>query len=482
MTQTKSKSCIALLLFVIFLAAPGCVATAPVGPQKGSVVKAAESRPRGAAYQEMVARYGGVYRDPKVSLWLSTVGQSLAAHCGRPDIPFTFTILDTGEINAFSTPGGDIYVTRGLLALADNEAEVAAALSHEMGHLIHGDQGERYRQSQETGLAGLFSGSPGWGRPNFILTTERIRFTQDQEFRADEAGIQIMATSGYDPRAMASLLAAVDREAQSAVDTAAPYARPLADTSYGDSHPLTAERVAAAARLASLNHSGNDRSSRDLYLQAVDGLLYGAGSGQGYVRNHVFVHPAAGITFRLPDGFIPRSTRSAFIATRADGAALVLTSAAPGTAASPYDYLTEIWARDIVLDTSDPITVNGRPGAIATAHILSDLGPVDVRLIAIGWSPSLVYRMIFIAPAYAGVDLQACIDTSAGSFRALSKAEAARIAPFRLHVVAAQPQDTLGMLLRHMAADVSREELFRTLNRLAPSDSIRSGRQYKLVE
>ena len=485
MKQRKIRWLGALLILAVATALSGCA----VGPRSVESADSSIGRdgldPRDAEFRETVGQYGGVYGEPKLNVWLTSLGRGLAAHCGRPDMSFTFTILDTGEVNAFSTPGGFIYVTRGLLTLADSEAEVAAALSHEMAHLVRGDQAERYRKSQtvemDSVIAGLLYGERGGERASAALVFERARFSQEQEFRADEAGIGILSAAGYDPRAMASLLAALDRDLRTTGDTDASSV-PLANATYVESHPLTAERVAAAGRIAGQFVTRTYRNGRESYLRTVDGMHYGAGAEQGFVRDHVFVHRRAGIMFRLPTGFTARSAESAFVATRRDGLALVLTSASPKTAATPFDYLTQVWARDLALQNSDPISVNGRPAAVASARVDSDRGPVDVRLAAIGWSPSLVYRLLVIAPVDAVAASKDCMATTLDSFGALSGSVAMRLRPPRLRVITARSRDTVPALLRRMASDYARDDLFRSLNRLAQNEALRPGRQYKLVE
>src|SRR5262249_42739442 len=144
--------------------------------------------------------------------YVSSIGTLLAHTTERPDIPFTFTVLDTPMVNAFALPGGYVYVTRGLIALADNEAELAGVLGHEIGHVVARHQAQRYSQSVLAGLGaailGVATGSSvvgdvaGTGAQAYIQS-----YSRDQEFEADMLGVRYMARAGYDPQAMATFLA-----------------------------------------------------------------------------------------------------------------------------------------------------------------------------------------------------------------------------------------------------------------------------------
>jgi predicted Zn-dependent protease len=419
--------------------------------------------------------YGGVYADARLDAWLSALGRGLAAQSGRRDIAFSFTILDSGAVNAFSTPEGAIFVTRGLLALANSDAEIAGALGHEIGHVVAGDRAEGGRLTRmRDRLAGLLAGLADWTGLDTVVNDKR--FSQAQEFDADAYAIRIEAAAGYDPRALAAFLATLDHAAAPTEDEAAAPTR-----GYADTHPLTSDRIARANGLAAPYPTGQ-RIGRETYLRAIDGMIYGDSADQGYVRGGVFIHPRAGFRFDIPRGFSIRNTPLAVIASRPDGAALVLTSAVPGIAATPYDYLTETWTTGLSLSSEAAVSINGRPAAVATARAAGNRGPLDVSLAVIGWSPSLVYRWVSSAPL-ADVSIAASVLSSAlAGFRRVTQDELARLQPLRLRVLTAKPGDTVANLAGQMAIENNPEDLLRILNGWLPDERIRAGQQFKVVQ
>jgi predicted Zn-dependent protease len=211
-------------------------------------------------------------------------------------------------------------------------------------------------------------------------------------------------------------------------------------------------------------------------------MTFGDGPDRGYVRRGEFVHPRAGFRFSAPDGFMIRGTASAVIAWRRDGATLVLTSAAPGIAASPLDYLVDQWASDLALDQAGPITINSRPAASAQAFVQSDRGPLNAYLLVIGWSPSLVYRLALLIPPRSADRAAAVFWPAADSFEPLTPAQAALYPPLKLRVVTVTRRDTVASLASRMATTEPREERFRILNGLGAGDAVRPGQRVKIVE
>lgn len=444
-----------------------------------------QARLNKAERARIINQYGGAYQYEKLNGWISSIGDILAQHSDRSDLRFTFIVLDSGEVNAFSTPDGYVYVTRGLVALAANEAEVAAALAHEMGHIIRGDQRNRYQQSQTARagslLLGLFSGaahfSPFGGSAASDLGSH---FSRDQEYGADEVGLRIVAEAGYDPSAMVTLLNALDRDPVLKRDTDGASAG-LNAASYVDSHPVTSDRVARISAFVAKQVPHGHRTGRENYLQAVNGMAYGGGPAEGYIRGGLFILPRASVVLPLPTELRPHGSFAGLIATGEDGSALILTSARPGTAPTPLAYLTDVWLAGMALDSIQPVAVAGRPAAVASAHVDSDQGPLELGLAAIGWSPSLVYRLVLTAPAGNRAEVDGRLGAVIDGFGPLSPADQTRFPPYRLHVVTVKAGDTVARLARRMALDVARDRSFRALNRLTPGETVQAGQQVKIV-
>ena len=219
---------------------------------------------------QLLAMSGGVYRDAALARYLRAVGVRLVAAAGQPAAPWSFTVLDTPETNAFALPGRRIFVTRGMLALVGDEAELATVLGHEIGHSLAAD--------------GTTPGS--------------ARARRAAEVAADRTGLELLTSAGYDPGAQAdfltTLLASRALEARLRGSGHDPRGAP--------DHPALADRLEAARREAGAAAGAGVRN-RAAYLAAIDGMTWGDGPAQGFVRGRSFVHPDLGFAFDIPPGY-----------------------------------------------------------------------------------------------------------------------------------------------------------------------------------
>jgi len=239
---------------------------------------AAEAEACGAwLLDEMMTARLGVYDDPALERYVRRVGERVAAKAGRDDVDWTFRILDDPGVQAWAAPGGFVYVTRGLLAVLDSEAELAAVLGHEVAHVAAGHTAELLHRLPEPSMRDL------------DLAT-LFQLHRDDEAQADQLGVRYAAAAGYDP---SGLLRALQALHQPALVADAP--------SWGDRHPPFETRVALAGRVAGPDPEG--RHGRRRYLEAVAGLVVGEDPRRGVVADGRFVHAAAGLSFAMPEGW-----------------------------------------------------------------------------------------------------------------------------------------------------------------------------------
>src|SRR6185295_2058535 len=228
------------------------------------------------------AEFGGQYSEkPNLGGYVSQVGQFVAKNAERKDVQYTFTVLNSDEINAFALPGGYVYITRGLLALANNEAEIAGVLGHEIGHVNARHTAERAGKQQTTqilGALGVLLGTAVGGDTGGQLAGAAAgeigadylgHFSQQQEFEADSLGVRYLSRASYDPQAMASFLDSLNNETHLEAKIAGNEA--AADAySMKQSHPRTPERVQRAIAEANIPVQGAV-INRDRFLQQIDG-------------------------------------------------------------------------------------------------------------------------------------------------------------------------------------------------------------------
>ncbi len=435
---------------------------------------------------KVMAQFGGEYIDQAWQSYVTGIVQNLARASARPDITYTVTILNSPVVNAFALPAGYVFATRGLLALVENEAELAGVLAHEIGHVTARHTTQRYGRSVVVGggtqLLGWLTGSTslqGLGEAAGMLWIQG--FSREQEFQADELGVQTMARAGYDPRAMATFLEKLQQ--QDALQATLAGRKP----GEGDklnlfaTHPRTADRVERAIQQAGLAGATGGRVDRDAYLRRVDGLLYGDDPAQGFVRGRTFLHPELGFRFEVPEGFQLLNGVAEVTAPGPNGAVILFDDAGEAYRGTMRSYITERWGQQTPLMNVEPLAVNGMDGASAIARMNTQTGPVDVRFTAVRFAPDRIYRFQFVAPTQYAQALWPEFGKVTDSFRRLTPQEIASVKPQRLRLVAAGPQDTVETMAKRLAQTDHQVERFRALNGLKPNDRVAAGRLYKIV-
>jgi predicted Zn-dependent protease len=488
-----------LLLFFALIGTPGCTTNPATGESSFTAfMSPAQEKQVGAEqHPKLVREFGGTYDDAEVAAYVERVGQALAKHAEVQDIQYSFTVIDDDGINAFALPGGYIHVTRGLLALASNGAELAGVLGHEIGHVTARHAAQRYSTATATslgigvlGILGVIAGLPapvtdvaGSG----LQTGAAIylqSYSRDQELEADRLGIRYMTAAGYDPDAMVSFFRKLDAYTRLEAEK-------VGDPGAGDrfdimaSHPRTADRVQQAAQLAASARAPGEELDRQRYLQAIDGLIYGDSPQQGFRRGRDFIHPGLRIAFRVPEGFVLKNGPQQVAAVGPDGALIVFDADPRADVARRVPdmpaYLTQVWAARTRLAGVQRFQVDGMEAATGTVRLQTQSGVADVRLAAIRGGVDRIWRFIFLSRPDATQRLQSAFQSTAMSFRQLSAQEAAAVKPWRIEIVTVQPGDTPEKLASRMAVDSYQLETFRVLNGLEAGDRLAPGQQVKIV-
>ena len=446
-------------------------------------------------HPQVLMQFGGADEDPELQAYVTRIGGRLAATSELPELDFTFTVLNSGVINAFALPGGYVYITRGLLALADNEAELAGVMAHEIGHVTARHSAQRYSRGVlaqgglaiGTILAGVLGGGAaadlvqqagGLGAQAYLAG-----YSRDQEFQADELGVRYLARAGYDPTAMSSFLDKLERNDQLLRKLAGrDGANPA--SSWVATHPRTPDRVLRAAEQASAATTGDARIGRNEYLAQIDGMVYGEDPSQGFVRGRTFVHPDLRFAFDLPQGYRIVNTPQAVIGQAQDSLMKFDAVRVPEHRDIEV-YLARDWAQELGagrLGNVSESEVNGMPAASAVAAgQLEDGRPVTVALAAIREGDERVYRFMFVSPGRMSSAHANAYQATVNSFRRLSADEAAAIDARRLQVVTVEPGQDVDDFARRMAVDALPREQFLLLNGLAADASLTPGQKVKLV-
>jgi predicted Zn-dependent protease len=442
--------------------------------------KLTEASPQGLReHQRVLAAYGGAYEDPKLQALLTRVVNRLVAASERPELSYKVTILNSPAVNAFALPTGQLYVTRGLLGLADDSSELASVVSHEMAHVIarHADMREEQARRAELVnnvvndvLSDPQDGAMALARSKLALAS----FSRAQEFEADGIGVGIAARAGYDPFGAARFLTSMGRNADFRAAGRSRDNRPL---DFLSSHPATPERVKSARNSArQLTAPGTGERDKAAYLAGIDGLVFGEDPIEGYVRGRRFLHPKLGFTFTAPEGFSLDNTAQAVLGIKEPGnEALRLDVVKVPAEQTLVEYLNSGWIENIEPGSVEELSINGFPAATATAK-----GEQwTFRLYAIRFG-SEIYRFIFAAKTRTP-ESERAFREAVGTFRRLTLAEIQSAKPLRLKIVKVQSGDTVEQFASRMALIDRQIDRFRVLNGLGANDRVQPGDFVKII-
>ena len=441
-----------------------------------------KNAPTGQAAREharILAAYGGAYDDPRLEAMLEPVVDKLVAASERPDLKYNITILNSPAVNAFALPSGQLYVTRGLVALSNDNSEIASVLAHEMAHVIARHAAIRDEQMRQAALVNKVANDvltdPQLGA--LALAKSKIAlasFSRAQEFEADGIGVGISSRAGYDPYGATRFLTSMGRNAELKAAQTKIDPRSL---DFLSSHPATPERVQNARLNArQFTAPGPGDRERDMYFSAVDGLVYGEDPSEGFVRGRRFLHPKLGFTFVAPEGYTLDNTAQAVFGVTENGEqALRLDVVRVPAEQSLSDYLTSGWIENIDQESVNELGINGLTAATATAK--GDQWSFRLYAVRLGTD---VYRFIFAAKARTP-ELDLAFRYSVSTFRRMTRSEIAQARPLRIKVVTVRAGDTPERLAGRMAHVDRATERFRVLNGLDAGDQLKPGDKVKIV-
>lgn len=428
-------------------------------------------------HPRILATYGGEYSDAKLERMVAKVVGSLVFDPERPNQAYRITILNSPNVNAFALPGGYLYVTRGLLALANDSAEVAAVLAHEMAHVTANHGLERQQKEAEEMLASQVVSEVLGGSQiaQAALVRGKLRmaqFSRNQELEADAIGIRTVGSSGLDPYAAARFLQSMAayqdfRSVSGASDTSLDF---LA------SHPNAPQRIELAMRHArQFGPPGIGKRDRDSFLDGIDGLMFGDTPEEGYVRGRNFLHPRLGIAFSVPEGFVIDNSAAAVTAAGPGDMAIRFDGVSVSQRMALTDYLTSGWVSGLDPQTVRRITINGNEAATARAR--ADGWQFDVTVIRAG---PQVYRLLTAAPVNSSA-LDETARSVSSSFHVMSEAEKAALKPLRIRVLTVGPGQNVATFAAQMTGVDRKVELFRLLNALGPGATLSTGDRVKII-
>jgi predicted Zn-dependent protease len=430
---------------------------------------------------EVTATYG-VYGDEQLAAYVSRMGLALAAKTQRPGLPYRFAVLDSPVVNAFAVPGGSVYVTRGILAMMNSEAELAAVLGHELGHVNARHSLRRLSQQQlaQVGLAvgsvisedfARYAGLAGAG-----LQVLFLKYSRDDENQADELGVAYARAGGYDPADMAVTFAALQRMGDLSGGSSLP--------GFLSTHPLTTDRIAHVQTLLKPEDKGLVRGNEP-YLRRVESIVYGEDPRQGYVEGGAFYHPVLRFQFSVPAGWkVENSAAQVLLLAADENGGVILrgektADTAEGYAKKQAAGIAEAGGR---LLGESPRTINGL-SSYEQSYSVAREGASSVRMsLTCLKKGDWVYAFQALSPEASFQRYAGDFGRVVGSFRDLTDKSKIDRAPKRLALVKANGRDSLQTIFKRAGMPEGSWPQFAVWNGLEASAVPAAGKLVKVFQ
>ncbi len=468
-----------LLWLFAGIAASGCAINPATGGNQLMLVSESQEIQMGQQYDSQVVATIGVYPDPVWQRYIQQFGARLAATSERPTLPWTFRVVDDPAVNAFALPGGFVYVTRGLLAHLTSEAELAAVVGHEIGHVTARHTAAEMSKQQLIGL-GLAVGSMASsqvakysGAANQALGILYLKFSRDDESQADQLGLRYMGRGNYDPRQMSEVMRMLEQLSAAEGSGRLP--------EWQATHPSPANRLQSIeAQIATLPQNFSSTIvNRDSYERLLDGLVYGINPRQGYFTGSQFFHPDLRFRLSFPEGWTMTNGAQAVLAVSpAQDAAVELSQATERSAdAAARAFLSQ---QGITSGSSARVSLSGGlPGVSAPFAAATDNGTLRGTVLFVDYGGA-VYRIVGYAPEARWSAYQATADRALQSFQRLTDPAALNVQPQHVDIVTVAGRTTIAALARERSSPVSAARL-ALINQVELQTPLGSGRLVKWV-
>lgn len=476
---------------LFLMASAGALAFLPgvAAAQTAQTISQSDKEQGAKAHPQLLEEFGGAVTGPQAT-YVEGIGKDVAilSGLGNARSEFTVTLLNSPVNNAFAIPGGYIYVTRDLVGLMNNEAELAGVLSHEVGHVVARHSAKRQSAATRNTifgtlgsvLAGAVLGNSGFGsvvqqsllQGSQLLT---LKYSRGQETEADNLGIEYLKRGGYDPRAMGTVLQALANE--NALEARIQGRNATQVPEWASTHPSDAPRIRAALARAG---TATGKTNRDRFLAGINGMMMDDDPKQGVIEGRRFTHPDFRFAFDVPQGFYMTNGTRAVSISGQSGKAELSSAAYNGNLDS---YVRSVFnslageGKTIQIDNVQRTTINSLPTAYAAARVNSSSGQVDTVVFAYEFSKTQAFHFVTLAKAGSA----RTFDPMFGSMRRITANEAAAIKPRRISVVTVRSGDTVQSLSQRMAYTDYQLDRFLVLNGLTATSKLAPGQKVKLV-
>ena len=473
-----------LIVPVVLIALVAACATNPVtGRRELSFMSEAQEIGIAQESDPQIKAEMGVYNDPELQSYVVDIGQRMAQISERPQLPWRFTVVDVPAVNAFAVPGGGIYITRGIMPFLDNEAELAGVIGHEIGHVTARHSAQQYTRqvSGQVGLLALGIFVPQ-ARPFGQLSGQALgvlflRYGRDDELQADELGAGYEARLGWDPAAMPGFLSTLGR-----IDEAAGDRRGIPNWLSTHPEPLSRVRDIQPTVDQLKSAGGSFSTNRDVWLQRVDGMLYGDNPEQGLARGSAFLHPVLRFRIDFPDQWEIRNSPLEVV-VKAPGADVFMILR--GVEEPQGQTIREIALNSMASagfrsSQGEGTSIDGLDAYLGVYQgQIEGLGAVVMRAAHIMYDGT-VYLVAGLAASGTFQQADGAFVDSIRSFRPLSAAEAEDIHPDRVDLYVVRAGDTWQSIAERSGGAVTPATL-AIMNKATPGSQPQPGARIKIV-
>ncbi len=473
------KTLHSLLLAASLAILGGCAQNPVSGKQDFVMMTEAQEISMGRSADADVRRQYRVYDNPALQRYVNEVGQKIAKRSHRPNLVYHFTVLDTPEINAFALPGGYVYITRGIMAYLNSEAELAAVLGHEIGHVTarHGVRQQSAAQAANIGLsvASIFvpelNTQIGHDLSNLFGGALLSGYGRDHELEADRLGAEYLARSDYDPQAMIRVIGVLKNQELFDAEVAKQEGRePRHYHGTFATHPdndTRLQQVVGEAKNLTVAHPAEHRSE---FLRETSGLVFNDSAEEGVVRDNEFMHRDLGIALTFPPAWSVKNLPAQLIAlSPQNDASIELKLGNPS--GTVVDFARRLLGPGATISTTE---IDKRTAAIGSAGN-TELGVVYYE------GKAFIIQGRARTPQILAARLDA-IRTTIRSFHTLSAEERKQIRPLSIHLVTANAGTTYAKLAQHSPLGVNAEKYLRLINAQYPQGDPAPGQTIKVVE
>ena len=477
---------IRITALVLPLALASCATNPVTGNPNFVTMSESQEVQVGRSEDPKVRQEYGVYDNAALQQYVNEVGQKLARHSHRPGLDYHFLVVDSPEVNAFALPGGYVYITRGILAYLNSEAELAAVLGHEIGHVTarHSVQQLSAATAAQVGASILqifvpqARGGLGDTAVNLLGGALLSGYGREHELEADRLGAEYLARTGYDPQAMVKVVGVLKNQELFDAEVAKSEGRePRSYHGLFASHPDNDTRLQQVVGEAARFKPAAARTAREDFLRKIDRMVFADSPSQGVVRNNTLYHTELGLAMGFPQGWRVKNQPQNVTATSPGNEALIDFRMAGPAKDSPSEVLRGMVRVGFGAEVT-PATINGLPAALASTTIGGK--PTRIAVVFLGKNAYAIGAQAQNSQAMARY--LPAIEAAQKSFHALTGQERALARPLAVRVITADAGLTFAGLARNSPLGKNAQGHLRVINGMYPAGEPAAGQALKIVQ